>query len=180
MLTWEQFEQLPEHAGKQELLKGELIELPPAIFRHSYLSELIRDRLAAALKAARDRGETLAVGRAHHEMGYRLARHSWIIPDVGVTHARQAKSQYFEGAPAIAIEVVSPANTPRILAIKTELHFEFGAREVWHLFADRRETVVYAGGIGNAVTVRDIVRAPLLPGFALNLDELLAEADLLE
>jgi len=36
--------------------------------------------------------------------------------------------------------------------------------------------IVHAGGTGNAVTMRDFVRTPLLPGFALNLDEVLAEA----
>lgn len=32
-LSFEEFEQLPDQPGKRELLKGELIELPPAEFR---------------------------------------------------------------------------------------------------------------------------------------------------
>jgi hypothetical protein len=30
LLTWEKSERTPEHVGKQDLLRGELLEVPPA------------------------------------------------------------------------------------------------------------------------------------------------------
>jgi Uma2 family endonuclease len=172
-LTWEEFERLPDQAGKQELLKGELIELPPAKDRHHNISESIRDLLKAAIEEAHARGQALDLGRAHQEKGYRLGYRNWLQPDVSVTHAGQTAGDYMEGAPAIAIEVVSPNNTPRALAIKTALYFEFGALEVWHFYPDEdRRVVVYVAG-AEPVTVRDFVKTALLPGFVLDVQDTL-------
>src|SRR5580700_3772558 len=146
LLTWEEFERLPDQPGKRELLKGELIELPPAKYRHGNIGERIFIRLYAALEETRARGVAHSLGDAHIEMGYQLGGQSWLQPDVSVTHAGQAAHDYMEGAPAIAIEIVSPSNTPRSLAIKTALYFEFGALEVWHFYPDERLAVVHVAG----------------------------------
>ena len=172
VLTWEEFLRLPDQPGKQELVKGELIELPSAKDRHHNISELIRDSLKGALEQAHARGEAQRLGRAHHEKGYRLGRRTWLQPDVSVTHAGQTAGDYMQGSPAIAIEVVSPANTPRALAAKTALYFEFGALEVWHFSPDEGHAVMQIAG-AEPVIVRDFVTTPLLPGFALNLQEIL-------
>jgi Uma2 family endonuclease len=172
LLTWEEFERLPDQPGKRELLKGELIELPPAKHRHHNISERVRDLLKASLDEAHARGDALVLGHAHQEMGYQLGGQSWLQPDVSVTHAGQAAHDYMEGAPAIAIEIVSPSNTPRALARKTQLYFEFGALEVWHFYPDERHAVVHVAGAA-PVTIRDFVRTPLLPGFALNVPDIL-------
>ena len=41
----------------------------------------------------------------------------------------QAVQKYLEGAPAIAVEIVSPGNTAEAMDLKTRLYFEFGARD---------------------------------------------------
>jgi Uma2 family endonuclease len=78
-----------------------------------------------------------------------------------------------EGSPAIAIEVVSPSNTPQTLAEKTAAYFDSGALEVWHFFPDERHVVVHMAG-AEPVTVRDFVTTTLLPGFTLNVQEILS------
>jgi Uma2 family endonuclease len=35
LLTFEEFEQLPDQPGKRELVRGELIEMPPAESKHN-------------------------------------------------------------------------------------------------------------------------------------------------
>jgi Uma2 family endonuclease len=64
-------------------------------------------------------------------------------------------------------------NTPRELAIKTAIYFEFGALEVWHFYPDERHVVVHGAG-AEPVTIHDFVTTPLLPGFALDLQEILS------
>jgi Uma2 family endonuclease len=172
LLTFEEFEQLPDQPGKRELLRGELIEMPIAELKHNRTSHRIFRRLDAALIEAHARGEASELGEVYIEMGYKLAGDGYVQPDVSVTHARQDEGKYFGGAPAIAIEVVSPSNTAQALDIKTELYFEFGAREVWHVYPKTRHVVVYSES-ERAVTVRDFVRTPLLPGFELNVQEVL-------
>jgi Uma2 family endonuclease len=172
VLTFEDFERMPEQPGKQELLKGELIELPPAEFKHNNTSHEIYHRLYAALAAAHERGDAADLGKVYIEMGYRLADH-WVVPDVSVTHAGQTAGKYLEGAPAIAIEVVSPSNTAQDLDIKTELYFLFGARELWQFFPITKHVVVHVGGTSRVVAEHESLTTPLLPGLALSVAEIL-------
>jgi Uma2 family endonuclease len=173
VLSWGQFEQLPDDPGKRELLEGELIELPPPKIRHNEGSKRTFIWLNAALQEAHARGEALNLDDTYFEMGYRLGARTWLQPDVSVTHRDQPRhDDYMERSPAIAIEIVSPANTPRALAIKTRLYFEFGALEVWHFYPEKRHVAVHVAG-ADPVIVRDFVRTPLLPGFALDVQEIL-------
>src|SRR5437764_9711450 len=110
-LTFEQFERLPDEPGKHELLKGELVELPPAEYSHNERSQEVFLRVYSAVQAAHASGEAAQLGKPFHEMGYKLANHSYVQPDVSVTHADQLVKKYLGGAPAIAIEVVSPSNS---------------------------------------------------------------------
>ncbi len=175
LLTWEEFERLPDRSGKRELLKGELIELPPPKDRHNERAHRILFRLCAALEEAHARGEALGLGEARLERGYQLGGENWLQPDVSVTHAGQTIKDYAEGSPAIAIEVVSPGNTPQALANKTRTYLEFGALEVWHFYPDERHVVVYVAGAADPVIIRDFLTTPLIPGFTLNVQDILRD-----
>ncbi len=92
---------------------------------------------------------------------------------MSVTHADQPVGTYLEGAPAIAIEVVSPSNTSRHLQAKTQLYFTHGAREVWQVFDDPLEILIDTGGHYRILAADDEVATPLLPGFATTVRALL-------
>ena len=172
-VTFEEFERMPEKPGKQELLNGELIESPPAEYKHNTTSEEIFIRLRTVLADAHARSEAQALGTVHIEMGYKLGRH-WVQPDVSITHAGQPAGKYLEGAPAIAIEVVSPSNTAETLELKTKLYFEYGAREVWRFYPKTcRVHVNTSDGRGLIVPKDQSVTTPLLPGFTLSVAEVL-------
>ena len=49
LLTFEEFERLPDQPGKRELLEGELIELPPAELIHNRIAHRIWRLLMPAL-----------------------------------------------------------------------------------------------------------------------------------
>ena len=68
LLTFEEFERLPDQPGKRELLEGELIELPPAELEHNDIAHAIYDLMMPALRAAHKRGEAAQLGRVYHEM----------------------------------------------------------------------------------------------------------------
>src|SRR5439155_25652074 len=125
------------------LLRGELIDLPPAELRHHRIADRIYDQLKAALSQAHAREEAMDLGEAFHEVGYQLAGHSWVQPDVSVTHAGQGEGKYFTGAPAISIEVVSSSNSAEDMDTKTYLYFQFGEREVWQMYPKTRRAVVH-------------------------------------
>ncbi len=175
LMTFEEFERMPDEAGKQELLEGELIKMPPPGSKHNRRTMEIFFALRAALSAAHARGEAAELGEVFMEMGYKLAAHSWVQPDVSISHPGQTEREYLEGAPAIAIEVVSPGNRAGNLDFKTELYFEHGAREVWHFYPRTRHVVIYAGGASKVRVEQEAVTTPLLPGFTLSLREILGE-----
>jgi len=175
LLTLEEFEQLPDQPGKYELIRGELIELPPAELKHNRTSHRIYNRLKTAIEQAHARGEALDLGEAYIEMGYLLSGECWLQPDVSVTYARQTEGKYFEGAPAIAIEVISAGNTVKRIDAKSELYFQFGAREVWRFFPKKKQVMIQAPSGVRVIPADADITTPLLPGLALAVKELFGD-----
>lgn len=100
-MTFAEFERLPNAPGKQELIDGELIELPPPKHTHAKVAKRFHLLLVTALGAR----------QVWHEGGYRIGG-GWLQPDVSVAWPEQRlEDDYLIGAPMIAIEVLSPVNT---------------------------------------------------------------------
>jgi len=175
LLTFEEFERLPDQPGKCELLEGELVQLPPAESKHTRLSCRIYKILDAAVAEAHAQGAATELGEVFPEMGYKLARNAYVVPDVSITHSGQTEEKYMAGAPAIAIEIVSPSNRTKHLDKKTALYFKFGAREVWRIYPGTRYAIIHSGCADQIRTEREAIVTPLLPGFALSLKEILAK-----
>ena len=131
-LTDEQFLNLPDEPGKQELLDGELISLPPAKGVHGLIALNFLDLLRTALPKS----------RIVMEMGYRLKR-GWLQPDVSVNWPDQILREWIEGAPMIAIEIASRGNTDEEIDRKVEAYLEEGAAEVWIVRPKTASMMVY-------------------------------------
>jgi Uma2 family endonuclease len=172
LLTFEQFEQLPDNPGKCELLGGELTELPPAKRQHNVSSKRLFLRLDRAIEQLHAHGKAAKLGETYQEMGYRLGPLTWLKPDCSITHAGQPGDDYYEGSPALAVEIVSPANTPRKIARKVEAFLAHGAVEVWVIYPDRRELLVYRVGAQVEAHSGRFTR-DLLPGVEIDLDAIL-------
>jgi Uma2 family endonuclease len=108
-------------------------------------------------------------------MGYQLSGDGYAQPDVSVTHAGQAVQKYLGGAPAIAVEIISPSNTAEETDLKTKLYFEFGAREVWLVYRKTRHVIVHVPGASREVGENQTLTTPLLPCLALGVREILGE-----
>ena len=135
LITFAEFEQMPDTPGKQELIDGELIEMPHAEFRHTILSERIFDIFRSGSPGK----------RAHHEMGYRIGR-GWLVPDVSVTRPKQEVNKYLIGSPELAVEVVSPSNRPSYIQRKLAHYLAEGAEEVWVIDPIKCKMSVYRTG----------------------------------
>src|SRR5262252_3533250 len=104
LLTFEEFERLPDSPGKRELLDGEIIEMPPPKLRHSKIQKRIEVRLTPY---ALDR----RLGEVYTEAGFKLGERHWVQPDVSLVSPEQDAASdpegYLEGAPRLAIEAIS-------------------------------------------------------------------------
>ena len=111
-LTSADLERLPESPYRQELLHGELIELPPPKRKHNKTAEKFYVRLRAIITEAHARGAWAPLGDVHVALlGYRFDDDGWLIPDVSITHADQKGDDYYLGSPALAVEVISNEKT---------------------------------------------------------------------
>jgi len=148
LVTFEELERLPEEPGKTELLDGELIQMPPAKLPHNRLGKRLFLRLHQLVESMRADGAALGLGEVEIEMGYKIGRKpdSWLIPDASVTHPDQPGDDYCEGAPLIAIEVISESNTAAKIDRKIEKYLANGGQEVWVVYGETRRVLTHFAG----------------------------------
>ena len=117
LVTADELERMPEDDYRYELVRGRLIRMSPVAPRHG-------DVTAAILAALWQHVRSKALGRVWTEVGFRPAGNPDTVraPDVAfVRHDRlPAKDSrgFFRGAPDLAIEVLSPDDTPAAVSEK--------------------------------------------------------------
>lgn len=84
------------------------------------------------------------------------------------------------GPPDIIVEILSPGNNKKELKNKYEVYEESGVLEYWIIHPQEKTFLKYTLFDGNfqpsrLLTIGDEVTTPVLPGFALKLDELFAD-----
>ncbi len=165
---------LPDDGYRHELEAGILIAEPLPAHRH----DRVRWRLESALQrfvAAH------ALGEVFGEAGYVLARDPDTVrgPDLSFVARERLvdfdDSRFFEGAPDLAVEILSPSNRPGEVRAKVAEYLAAGSRLVWVVEPERRIVTSYREllrprvvGEGDVLDGEDVV-----PGFALALDQLL-------
>jgi Uma2 family endonuclease len=170
LLSFEEFEHLPDEPGKVELLDGELIQLPPAKRKHTELSHRIQALLMHAAGNMHKTEISARLGRVYLEAGYKFGSRAWLQPDVSIPYSDQPGGDYFESAPALAIEVISESNTAAQMDRKRKIYLTNGAIEVWLVYPDTRCVLVYSEG--HVEEFQTVLRSTLLPGLEIDLDQL--------
>ncbi len=155
------FRLLPDAPGKQELLEGELILLPPAKLSHSKIARALLRLLTAVLEES----------RVQIEAGYQITPETWLQPDVSVTWPDQpVRNDYLQGSPMIAIEIVSCGNTADEIDRKIAAYLRYGAAEVWIVYPRTRSLIVHKSGTVAKMTATYI--SDLVPA-AVNVSDIL-------
>jgi Uma2 family endonuclease len=164
LLTFEELERLPEEPGKTELLDGVLIQMPPAKLRHNKLAEQLYLFLRKLVVDLKEAGPDLSLGEVHIGMGYKIGKKpdSWLIPDVSITHRDQPSGDYYEGAPLIAVEVISELNTANQVDRKIEKYLASGSLEVWVVYPETRRVLTHYAGRDEVEIGRDHIRSRAL------------------
>ena len=165
LLTADELMLLPDDGYRQELVRGELIEMPPSGKRHGLASSGFNAALYN-YAATNDYGW---VGGNH---GYRLETDPDTVcaPDVAWCapgHPAEHTDGYPERAPDLAVEIKSPSDTQRVVAERAQMWLDFGSREVWYGDPERTAVTRYRPGQEPEVLGEDDVLdgGELLPGF---------------
>jgi Uma2 family endonuclease len=128
-LTFAEFECLPDHEGKRELIDGEVIELSPPDLKHS--------QIARRLFRLLDPLVIPEIGELYQEAGYRMGGR-WLVPDVSIANPWQPQGKYLEGGPLLAVEIISEGNRACDIERKLMLYLEHGTKEVWIIYPETR------------------------------------------
>jgi Uma2 family endonuclease len=173
MMTLEQYLALPDDGCRHEYNRGVLIKVPAAKHGHG---RIIANLIASLDPLVRQTG----LGRVYGQEGFELDAPDLIrIPDVAFVRMEREQAtgdnEWLQGAPDLAVEVVSPSNDPEDLAEKIEQYLEFGAREVWIVYPRNRQVQVHTPGDGwRVLRSGDALSSPMFPNWQLTVDELFA------
>jgi len=133
---------LPDDERRHELEEGWLVSEPLPSLRHDRVRRQL-ERILEAHVAKRRLGEVFG------EAGFVLARNPDTVrgPDLSfVTRERLLGIDYgrfFDGAPDLAIEILSPSNRPYQVRAKVADYLAAGCRLVWVVDPDRRCVTTY-------------------------------------
>ncbi|HYV13398.1 MAG TPA: Uma2 family endonuclease [Pyrinomonadaceae bacterium] len=173
LMTVEEFENLPDSPYRQELIKGELLTMPPPNFLHGVIVANLAILLGHHIKAN-------GLGHVCAETGYRLESDPDTVlgPDVSFVskeRADQADDSYYEGPPDLAIEVLSPSDRKGYIERKLAIYLETGTRSIW-LVNPRRRTVEVISSSGERRTLHedDELVDDTIPDFRVKVSEIFA------
>jgi len=171
-LTLEKFSKLPRGQEKHEVNAGELITMPPPKSFHSLVALAVLEALQGYLKQN-------PFGRAMPEAGYILSRSPLTIrqPDVSVLSKARIHSSddYFEGAPELAVEVVSPSDIAEDLQIEVDQYLQAGAKRIWIVYPKTKRIHIFheSGSMTALDESQTLDGGDLLPGFSVKAADLL-------
>jgi Uma2 family endonuclease len=161
---------LPDDGRKYELVNGR-IHIVPTGGRHGWigskLSGITYSRLPETLRSF------------DSSTGFRTVGGNIRSPDFSLMQkARLPQGEppvdFIDGAPDLAVEVVSPSENLKDLYQKVLEYFESGSREVWLLFPERKQVYRYTAPLEvEVLRENDILTGgELLPDFQVRVGEL--------
>ena len=161
LLTFEQFEQYEDDDMIHELIQGEHVVTPPATILRSLIRHNLHDALRPYVREHQ-------LGEVYIAAGFKLSYDTFLKTDASFIRTAQLvrtkPDGYFEGAPALAIEVASDSNTAAQLDLKMELYFAHGAEEVWVVYPQTRRVRAHFPD-GHSETLATGLKSALFPGW---------------
>ena len=172
LMTLEEYMNLDDDSHRHELIKGELLTMPPPQFEHGRVSANLVLILGLHIRANR-------LGQICTETGYHLESDPDTVlgPDVSfVSKDRDLYVDgYYPGPPDLAIEVLSPGDRKGYVERKLTIWLETGTRSVW-LVDPRRRTVEVISSLSDRRTLHetDELVDDTVPGFCIKVSEIFA------
>jgi Uma2 family endonuclease len=169
LLTAEEFMAADFGEGNFELVRGEVVDVPPAMPDHGR----VWGKAFLAL-------ETYGLQSG---LGYALSNDSAVVTERGpdtvrgadvcfYSHARWPESRLSEGLPAVlpdlVVEVLSPRDRPGAMLKKIVEYLEAGVSLIWVIDPPRRRVALYRPGDVFPVFLNEgeiLENLPELPGF---------------
>ena len=171
LMTAEELMNLDDHSHRHELIKGELLTMPPPGEEHGTIIMNLGALLGPYVKRNN-------LGRLTAESGFKLQSDpdTVLAPDISFT-ARDRVGIRSEGyrpkPPDLAVEVLSPSDRKTQVERKAALWLELGARAVWNVNPRKRTVeVIRADGGRKIFHETDELVDDTVPGFSVKVSEI--------
>ncbi len=175
LMTADELLRLPRGQYRHELINGELKTMPLAGHKHGRITVRLSSPMAQFVWD-KGLGEVFTA-----ETGFKLTSNpdTVLAPDVCFVAKDQVERAgnsdgYFEGPPALAVEVLSPSERSGQVSKKVSQWLFFGAKQVWVVNPKTRTVVVHELD-KDSVTLSEgevIDGGNLLPGFQIPVSRL--------
>jgi Uma2 family endonuclease len=173
LMTTEELEAMPNDGKKRWLIRGVLRERD--MTRRNRFHSRVMMRIGAILldwsdKQPEPRGDVVG-----GEAGFRLRRNPDSTAGIDVAYVsadtkavQTIHTTLYEGAPVLAVEIISPSNPPGDVKEKVREYLSCGVNVVWVVDPEDHTVIIYRPGIApEALDSRDQITAePHLPGFS--------------
>ncbi|HEY3080225.1 MAG TPA: Uma2 family endonuclease [Chloroflexota bacterium] len=174
-MTAEELWAMPNDGMRHELVEGELRTMPPTGWEHGRYEVGISYRLSRWL----DDNPIGELGGG--EVGCRLGRDPDTVRAADVAFVRAERlpggrlTGYFEGAPDLAVEIVSPGDTASEVEEKVRTWLAAGVGAVWVVYPSAPSLTVFRpdGSARHHGPDDDLDGGDVLPGFRMRLADLL-------
>jgi Uma2 family endonuclease len=175
LMTADELERLPDDGLRHQLVRGELRTMPPAGFDHGARIVKLTVPLAQHVEGQR---LGVVVGA---ETGFVLARNpdTVLAPDIAFVRQERIPAAgnprgFWDGAPDLAVEVVSPSDTFSEVEEKVDDWLAAGTRMVWVVNPRRRTVTVYRSRTAIAIlTPNDVLDGrDVVPGFTCRVGDI--------
>jgi Uma2 family endonuclease len=176
LLTAEEFFLLPRPSNgfEQELVRGEVITMPPPGGLHGVSCLKVGRRIGNFVED-NDLGTVTC-----NDAGFITERDPDSVrgPDISFwakARLRVVPVGYFEIAPDMLVEVLSPSNTSRQIFAKLKEYFARGVQLVWVLAPEDRTLTIYRNADEGRVLheTATVTGEDVLPGFSCRVSHLL-------
>ena len=171
LMTAEELMHLDDDSHRHELIKGELLTMPPPGYPHGTVTLNLSVLLFNYVKANH-------LGRVAAEMGYKLEidPDTVLAPDISFIAQDRVGIRvegYRSGPPDLAVEVLSPSDRKSQVERKTLLWLELGAKAVWNVDPRKRTVeVLRADGHRQLFHETDELVDDTVPGFRILVSEI--------
>lgn len=177
LITAEEFAEMPdpEDGSKQELVRGEIVTMPPTKQSHGLVQAQIVWLLKNAVMPNR-------LGWVGSESGVITERDPDTVRGPDVYFFKRSRfperpSGWTDGAPDLAVEILSPSNRRNEMRAKVAEYLTAGSKIVWVVDPESKTMMVYTGNLrGVELGESDIVTGgDVLPEFSCKIDEFFSD-----
>src|SRR5581483_4495036 len=160
IVTYEEWLAMPESEGKEEVVDGEIIRMPPAKYVHAPIVHSLQMALESNLDPKLIWVLTTVFGLVIREDPLTCRE-----PDLAIFIRKNVvvRDGYFRSAPELVVEVLSPSNTRRSRARKVEDYASIGVPEFSILSPEGRTVEVLQLQDGVLRTVKIVNSGQLRP-----------------